>query len=647
MFRKACFLFFMIPFIGLSQSKSVVDSLHRELKKEHTFHESLDLLYYLSVEYSASNFDSALFYGKQVYEQAIQKEDYAYTIYGLSLMAYAHDYNFKPDSARYYYNQAMLLAKGKADSLQMGILNFNLGTLEVVQGRYAHSLAYFEQSIDFLRNQPGSELRLSRVYLNLAIAFSKMNQPDRALEMYYAIKPLREKNGDEKDIFSLYHNIASAHRQAQTYDSAFYYTDKALRIEQNINNEVYINQAKELLANLYWNTHQFKEAKKILEEVVQPKQAPVQQATTDIYLGAIYSAEGRYSLADKHFMNAFPQLSEEETPELLKEYFQQQALHQERKKDFAQALYFQKKFKEQADRLLNQQVVDKTTEWEVRLQNKEKENQIVAFKLEQEASVRREVQQKNERNIIISLAAIFLLMALSLFRIAHLRKRAAITLEGKNLALSKAIEERDLLMKEVHHRVKNNLQVITSLLNLQSRFIDDERANAALRDSKNRVNAMGLIHNKLYELQNLKEVEAEDYFRQLLSTIEKSYNNHSGTISVSTEIEPIYLDVDQMIPLGLIANELITNAFKHAFLPDTEGHILLQLYSEEGWVNFVIEDNGKGFTGTALPEKQKSLGTVLIRDLAKKLQAEVQVSGSHGTKIHLRFPSNTWRKQSA
>lgn len=234
-----------------------------------------------------------------------------------------------------------------------------------------------------------------------------------------------------------------------------------------------------------------------------------------------------------------------------------------------------------------------------------------------------------------------LLIALLLYYVIRLRKKAEIKLEGKNVQLNKAIEEKEILLKEIHHRVKNNLQIISSLLNIQGRQIDDKLAKQAINEGKNRVKAMALIHQNLYQNENLVGVDAGDYIYKLSESLVQNYKISENEIEIITDIEEIIFDVDIIIPFGLIINELISNSLKYAFPSNqTDGKIYIKLKQTNNNLILEVSDNGIGLPKDFKIEETSTLGYKLIKSFSKKLKAKLDLGnniGDKGTKVRLEI----------
>ena len=225
--------------------------------------------------------------------------------------------------------------------------------------------------------------------------------------------------------------------------------------------------------------------------------------------------------------------------------------------------------------------------------------------------------------LTISLLVILIVMAVSLFRANNSKRR-------KNDSLAKSNEEKAFLIKEIHHRVKNNLQVLSSILSLQSDYIADPAALDAVMEGRNRVQSMGLIHQKLYMGENLAAVDMKAYILDLTDHLLDSFGNISQVkVLVDVQIPP--LDVDTAIPLGLIINELVTNSLKYAFREEQPGQVSIRLWIDGSkTLCLKVADNGLGKKAIVQPEASTSFGTDLVKILSKKLKGKIQTNTEEG-----------------
>lgn len=242
-------------------------------------------------------------------------------------------------------------------------------------------------------------------------------------------------------------------------------------------------------------------------------------------------------------------------------------------------------------------------------------------------------------------------------RLLHLLGRqAAVALENSRLyeqarqeiaerrraeeQLKASLVEKEILLKEIHHRVKNNLQVISSLLYLQSKGSDDTRVLGLLSESRHRLRSMALIHEQLYQTEHLDRVLAPRYLRSLTSYLFRSHSDHSGLVKLRLDIDSIWLTIDVAVPCGLLVNELLSNALKHAFAPGTPGETLVALKSSgKGDLRLVVADNGIGLPPDLDLQDPSGLGLQLVDMLVQQLDGIVHLDSQQGTHFEVIFPA--------
>jgi two-component system CheB/CheR fusion protein len=210
----------------------------------------------------------------------------------------------------------------------------------------------------------------------------------------------------------------------------------------------------------------------------------------------------------------------------------------------------------------------------------------------------------------------------------------------KNTAgkLESALNEKTVLLQEIHHRVKNNLAVISSLLNMKAESSESAETKLALEESQRRVQSIALIHEHLYGGKHLDRINFAEYVKQLVQTLDSAIGE-SGRIAIRMDFDPIDLSVSQAVPAALILNELLSNAFKHAFPKGRQGEIHVTFReSEPGHLELAVEDNGVGSPEMLVERKTESLGLQIVRILTSQLGGTLQQDTGSGTRTVLRFP---------
>ncbi|MDZ8188065.1 MAG: PAS domain S-box protein [Nostoc sp. ChiSLP02] len=210
------------------------------------------------------------------------------------------------------------------------------------------------------------------------------------------------------------------------------------------------------------------------------------------------------------------------------------------------------------------------------------------------------------------------------------------------IKLRSALAEKEVLLKEVHHRVKNNLQIVSSLLQLQSHTLTDPEVIKVLRESQNRIDSISLIHKNLYISANIGQIDVGDYIHNLATNLLISYQIVPGRITLETDLDSVSLNLDQAIACGLVINELISNALKHAFPNQQPGTIRIALRNIDNTIEMIIQDNGVGLPDNLDWRNTASLGLSLVYDLVtEQLEGEITLERNRGTVFKIQFPQLT------
>ncbi len=236
-------------------------------------------------------------------------------------------------------------------------------------------------------------------------------------------------------------------------------------------------------------------------------------------------------------------------------------------------------------------------------------------------------ERRNKNLLYAGLAAMVLLGSVIYFQYRKQQKN--------NRIIGKQSEELAVLNKEIHHRVKNNLQVISSMLDLQSQSLTDEKARAVIKEAILRVQAMAFIHQNLYRDNAVNSVNMNEYIQILSDHLFQTYNIRTDKIQLHTQIEPLNLHTDTAIPLGMILNELISNALKYAFKNREQGDLWVTLKRNQQELLLQVRDNGVGLPKSFDPERTTSFGYEIIQAFAQKLRARVNIDGTDGTDVQL------------
>lgn len=214
-------------------------------------------------------------------------------------------------------------------------------------------------------------------------------------------------------------------------------------------------------------------------------------------------------------------------------------------------------------------------------------------------------------------------------------------IDNKTEEIQKSLNEKEVLLREIHHRVKNSLAIVSGLIGMQMEATDSNEAQDVLQDSQSRIQSVGLIHEKLYQTESLSDIRLDNYLKDLVGAIHSTFTEYNDAVDLRFDLEPVDVDVDKVIPCGLLTNELVVNAFKHAFQKDRQGILEIKLYKEDSNVILTIADNGPGIPEDFNFNGGDSLGSMLISTFAAQLEAQTEIeSGKDGAAFTFTFSKN-------
>lgn len=323
--------------------------------------------------------------------------------------------------------------------------------------------------------------------------------------------------------------------------------------------------------------------------------------------------------------------------------------------DFKSALAHHKMYKKLSDSLMDYAKNKQIEELKVEYETENKEQKIKS--LSHESGLKETALKKSKLLNTVSIWSLVLLVLIIglLYNRYRLKQKNNAELElkekeinQKNINLRHLLDEKEWLLKEIHHRVKNNLQTVISLLNSQSAYLENDMALSAIKNSQHRIHSMSLIHQKLYNSENISTINMPNYIKELVEYLRESFSL-GQRIRFELKIDPLELDVAQAVPLGLILNESITNSIKYAFPDDRTGmiYITLEATSENKYL-LTISDNGVGFDANISAKKINSFGLSLIKGLSDDLEADFSMENKNGTILKIEFskefPINEKRK---
>ncbi|MEZ5024496.1 MAG: histidine kinase dimerization/phosphoacceptor domain -containing protein [Chitinophagales bacterium] len=582
-----------------------------------------------------------------------------------------------PEQAEIYADQLNSMSNTPKDSAEWGRLNYIYGASHRWQGNVTTALDYYQKNYDYYNRANDSiNIAISAEFIgniNMFLGNNLIAQEYllKCADIYAAIGTPKQRAGISKLLASFYLNIDQTDKAEEKYLDAL----QAFTI---INDSAGMSSCNANLGLLYADLGAFEKAEEHLMRqkalnavfptqremgfhydflgVLRKRQGRLQEAYEESYK-ALKIREGlssTYNLCESklsvggilielgRYEEAIDQLNDVLEFEEHNSFNQQNRAHEllseayEKEKKYKEALEHYKAYKAGSDSIYNEESIQIIAEKDAAYKKKEQDAEISLLNLKNQ--VTQQKLNKSKALITFSLIGLAIFSLLSFFIFLMYQK-----IKGKNVIIKKALSDKELLIQEIHHRVKNNLQIISSLLKLQSRYITDEKALEAIQDGRNRVQSMAILHKDLYKEDNVRGVNMKTYFSNLTQGIFNSYNLKNDKVALNLDIENVSLDVDTVIPIGLITNELISNSLKYAF---TEGYdqakIEVKLKEIDDHYELTVSDNGIGINDKILAQTtSNTFGQKMIKAFADKLKATVHISNSNGTEVVINIPKPT------
>jgi two-component system, sensor histidine kinase PdtaS len=524
---------------------------------------------------------------------------------------------------------------------------------------------------------------------NLVLNFGS---PKNAISFYKRSLTARENMNDTKGIVACNKNISGIYFTEKMYDSALYF-NKASALYAKGDNEALADAAIQELIILTFlkNNDEAEKAKQKAEALVNAQDNATNKIRLMAALSNYYLMLNDKENSRKYFDSAKAMMSGRQNPELVIPVFSEMAEINRNNGDYKaayNAMVSLDRYKdifrnENMDRISaeiknNAEAGLKEKEIEyLNLVNKLKEEQLSKEELKRMALLRENILKdssiSNQQLLMQAMESESALrnvqlrkekeLSLSLARENELKQQllnderknkwilwagiAVLALAGgiifwqykkqrnKNAIINKQSDELEVLNKEIHHRVKNNLQVISSMLDLQSQSLKDEKATAIIKEGIQRVQSMAFIHQNLYQGNAVNSVNMHEYIKMLSNHLFQTYNIRTDKIRFHTQIEDLKLHTDTAIPLGMILNELISNSLKYAFKEKETGDIWVTMKKSDNELLLQVKDNGVGLPVDFNPENSSSFGYEIIKAFSQKLKARMNIDGNNGTDVQI------------
>ncbi|MBD2705066.1 tetratricopeptide repeat protein [Spirosoma sp. BT702] len=539
--------------------------------------------------------------------------------------------------ARKAYEQALAMAK-EVDRLDdIGLGYRAIGYWHQTTGDPSGAIDWYLKALDTFEKS-GNRRKQARTAAFIGFAYDRLHKlPEARRYLLHGIE-LAQQGGYDKELYELYGNMANLEGQSQHYGQAMAYTQKILTYYKSKKDTVTYYGVLFNLAQLYKKQKQYVRAEQTFRNVL----AYADKYNDDFVRGYVYSSlpavlipQNKLAEAEKDCQRALVWVDSTGTAKhtTLEEIYGHLSQIWEKRGDYRQALLFYKRQMASHDSVFNATKNQQVTELETRYQTRQKEENIKQLAT---------TNALQKQQIWIGGSSL-ILMTILLATLAWFYRRIQLS----RTKIQQQADQLALMMKELHHRVKNNLAIVSSLLKLQSNRLEDEKAIQAVRVGQQRVEAMALIHQRLYQTDIVTTVNMREYLTDLAQSLMQAYDYQPAEFDLQLNIEQQDLDVDMAMPLGLIVNELVTNAFKYAYgnLDDKRPMLRIDLRPEaiasQSSIILEVQDNGPGINQSDWQKKgaKASFGKRLIASLSEQLEGEFELLKQNGTLFRLQMPT--------
>jgi two-component sensor histidine kinase len=542
------------------------------------------------------------------------------------------------DSSSYLAQEALTLAKQTNFKRGIAAATKNLAICNYVNGKSDIAIKQFIEAIKLFEDLKDIN-ELAHCYSQMGIAYYLQYQYDNALKYYEKSIELYKKTTNKKDLAGVYINQGISYTYVKKMDLAEINYNEALKIYQEINYEPGFAPAYNSLAKIYYARKDYNKAisyYKLAEQYSLKSNNKYHLITNYNSLATCYKELKEYETAKTYSEKSI--LISKEVGSVEREMFCHETMSDIlfAMGDYKNAYESFKNYSIIKDSIFTSDKNDAIAEMQAKFDVEKNQQKVKEIELQKKFDNETNAKQRLLLIVLIIVILISLVFTMVLFRN---KQKVNHLLEQKNEAIQANLEQKELMMGEIHHRVKNNLQMVSSILDLQARDLTDEKSMRVIEDSLSRINAISLIHQRLYQSENIRGIKINTYLQELAFDIIKNFSStvQISTIDLQCHIEDLDMDLEFAIPIGLITAELITNSCKYAFTTITHPKINISLTKQNTDLVLVVMDNGVGkeqsvnTTGT-------SFGTKLIKSLSRKLRAEItENSSSNGTSIQLKI----------
>ena len=681
----------ILAYAPKGQCSERIDSLHKALttaQKEDTTR--VNILNALSNQMTYTKTDSAIHYANRALALAKKMRYNEGQCLAYDLLAVALFQQGKTEDAIAQYEQEIAISVNKSNIVAT---YESIGMLRDIQGNFQEALKNMDKALK-LALEINSKPNIISAYTSIGNVRSEMGSFAEAVKDYFLALKLSEETGDQISAANIYGNLAVLHFNQNNFYEALKYDTIALALQLKVGNKQSIYRLYENMAQIYNELNKYDvalscymaEVKTIQEISEEYPMAGARLGIGDVYMkqrnysnalaqflaaleiyhkvgdqkgiadaynsmGNLYLTTGKMGAARNALNKALTIAKKISGAENLEKCYMQLTMLDSATGNWKGAFINNQLYNKYKDSVANKENAKKLVEGQMQY-DFDRQHFLDSMKVADKEKIA-DIKLKQQRNYtLLGVIGAFLLLVVvaGLSRTYILQKRAN-KLKGQLLEQKEEmLYQKDILMKEIHHRVKNNLQVISSLLDLQMENINDDNAKKAMNEGMSRIKSISLIHQQLYQNEDISTIEFSKFIDDLLTQVSYVFKKPGQQITLRREVPEEFLDIDTAVPLGLILNELITNSYKYAFGNNTvgynDGSIFISLEHTNSQYKLVYSDSGPGLPPDYNIRRSGSMGLLVINSLSKELGGKFSYE-QEGNRFIISFVSSGARKEIA
>lgn len=530
----------------------------------------------------------------------------------------------------YHYDEGIAVAQKYNSDITLGVLYMNKANSLNEAARYDEAIEMHLRSIR-IKERIKDERGLMQSYNNIALVYMRTQEYATSAGFFRDANQLAKKFNNKTTLGYNYVNLATLAISLRRKDSVPYFYEQALAAFTETGEQPGLGLVFHNYGNFLLEENKLEQSETMLRralEVRRNTKSGYDVASTMNVLGSLMTKKGNLKESESLLLESLVLLKGENSNRQ-QDAYKYLSEHYKAAGNYEEAYKYQADYISMRDTLAGKDEVANMLKAQARYEVEKKDAQLLLEKKEKELQVAL-VSKKNQQLVFLLVAlALAVLLSFVYFLNYRSKKQHATALELKNNQI-------ETLIRELHHRVKNNLQVVSGLLALQSGRLEDDKARQAMEEGRTRVDAMAMIHQKLYMDKDLAAVDIREYLENLSLSLASSFGYDRRHIETNVALPGQSLDIDTAIPIGLIVNELVTNAFKHAFKDTLAPKINVSLEkTKEGTMTLIVADNGGGVEATA--DTSRSFGMKLVHTLVEQLNGTLQLQHDKGTVYQIQI----------